>query len=362
MRIAFYAPLKHPDHPTPSGDRRVARLLIEALRRSNHEVEIASRLRSFDRRGDAKRQARIARIGEYLADRLLRRYRAQGTAPALWLTYHLYYKAPDHLGPRVARALSIPYVAVEASIADKRANGPWDIGHRACIDALHKADAIVTLNMRDDDALDKYLRPDCRRVALAPFLDPSVYRATRKAAPIPRLLAVGMLRHGDKQRSYEILAAALAKLGDKPWHLSIAGDGEARADIEKLFAPFGNRVTFLGMRDETTLAQDYANTDIFVWPAINEAFCMALLEAQASGLPAIAGNFGGVGSILKDGETGYLSAPGDADDFAAKLARLLDDAGQRKTMGDAARAKAQTEHGLDGASATLDALIRGLAA
>ncbi|MBL0932332.1 MAG: glycosyltransferase family 4 protein [Alphaproteobacteria bacterium] len=362
MRIAVYAPLKHPDHPTPSGDRRVARLLIDALRMAGHDVDIASRLRSFDRKGDMARQARIARIGARMADRLLHCYRAHGNAPALWLTYHLYYKAPDHLGPRVARALSIPYVAVEASIANKRANGPWDIGHRACIDALRAADAIVTLNARDDAALDKYLRPDCRRVALAPFLDPSVYRATRGAASTLRLLAVGMLRHGDKQRSYEILAAALTKLGARNWRLAIAGDGPARADIEKLFAPFGDRVTFLGLRDEAALAQDYANADIFVWPAVNEAFCMALLEAQASGLPAIAGNFGGVGSILADGKTGFLTAPGDADDFAAKLAALLDDPDLRKSMGDAARLKAEREHGLDGASATLDALVRGLAA
>ncbi len=362
MRIAVYAPLKHPDHPTPSGDRRVARLLIDALRMAGHDVDIASHLRSFDRRGDMARQARIARIGARMADRLLRCYRAHGNAPALWLTYHLYYKAPDHLGPRVARALSIPYVAVEASIASKRANGPWDIGHRACIDALRAADAIVTLNARDDAALDKYLRPDCRRIALAPFLDPSVYRATRGAASTLRLLAVGMLRPGDKQRSYEILAAALTKLGAREWRLGVAGNGEARADIEKLFAPFGDRVTFLGLRDEAALAQDYANADIFVWPAVNEAFCMALLEAQASGLPAIAGNFGGVGSILADGKTGFLTAPGDADDFAAKLAALLDDPDLRKSMGDAARLKAEREHGLDGASATLDALVRGLAA
>lgn len=362
MRIAVYAPLKHPDHPTPSGDRRVARLVIAALRDKGHDVDIASRLRSFEPQGDAARQARIASVGARMADRLLRRYRAHGNAPALWLTYHLYYKAPDHLGPRVARALSIPYVAVEASIANKRANGPWDIGHRACVDALRQADAIVTLNARDDAALNAYLRADCRRVALAPFLDPRAYRLPRARAPIPRLLAVGMLRRGDKQRSYEILAAALAKLDERDWRLAIAGGGEARSDIEKLFAPFGDRVTLLGMRDETALARDYADADVFVWPAVNEAFCMALLEAHASGLPAVAGDFGGVGSILKDGETGFLTAPGNADDFAAKLASLLDDPQLRDRMGSAARAKADREHGPDGAAAALDDLVRGLAA
>jgi glycosyltransferase involved in cell wall biosynthesis len=198
---------------------------------------------------------------------------------------------------------------------------------------------------------------------LAPFLDPSIYAAARiaKDGP-PRLLAVGMLRAGDKQRSYEILAQALAQLGSRDWRLAIAGDGEARHAIEKLFAPFGERVTFLGLRDEAALARDYAVADIFVWPAINEAFGMALLEAQAAGLPAIAGNFGGVAAILANGRTGFLTAPGDAGDFAARLGRLVDDANLRATMGQAARAKVRREHGLEAASVTLDGLVRGLAA
>ena len=40
MRIAFYAPLKSPNHPVPSGDRLMARLLIAALQRAGHDVEI----------------------------------------------------------------------------------------------------------------------------------------------------------------------------------------------------------------------------------------------------------------------------------------------------------------------------------
>ena len=59
MRIAFHAPLKPPDHPVPSGDRRMAQLLMAALAARGHEVALATRLRSFDRDGDARRQARI---------------------------------------------------------------------------------------------------------------------------------------------------------------------------------------------------------------------------------------------------------------------------------------------------------------
>src|SRR5579859_5659357 len=113
-RIAFYAPLKPPDHQTPSGDRRVARLFVEALRHAGNDVFVASRLRSFDGAGDPARQARIAARSGQIANRLIDRWRRQPhAAPDLWFTYHLYYKAPDWIGPAVSQALRIPYVTAE---------------------------------------------------------------------------------------------------------------------------------------------------------------------------------------------------------------------------------------------------------
>jgi len=47
MHMAFYAPLKSPDHPVPSGDRLMARALLSALGQSGHRVEVASQLRAF---------------------------------------------------------------------------------------------------------------------------------------------------------------------------------------------------------------------------------------------------------------------------------------------------------------------------
>ena len=108
MRIAFYAPLKPPGHPVPSGDRRVAGLLLDALHRAGHRPFVASRLRSYDGHGDPARQARLAAIGAGIARRLLRQWRRNPTAaPDLWFTYHLYYKAPDWLGPTISAALVV---------------------------------------------------------------------------------------------------------------------------------------------------------------------------------------------------------------------------------------------------------------
>jgi hypothetical protein len=63
MRIAFYAPLKPPDHPIPSGDRRVAQLLLDALRLAGHEPVLVSRFRSHDGNGDGKPDSQLSQRG-----------------------------------------------------------------------------------------------------------------------------------------------------------------------------------------------------------------------------------------------------------------------------------------------------------
>ena len=64
-------------------------------------MELASRLRSYDREGDALRQRRIEVLGGRIAARLARRYagRPAEERPRAWLTYHAYHKSPDWLGP-----------------------------------------------------------------------------------------------------------------------------------------------------------------------------------------------------------------------------------------------------------------------
>lgn len=372
MRIAFYAPLKAPDAPTPSGDRRMARLLMAALRAAGHEVFLAARLRSRDGTGDPARQETIASRGSRFADRFcICCESGRIVPPDLWFTYHLYYKAPDHIGPRVARRLGIPYVVAEASNAPKRAEGPWAGSHRRVVDALGRADLVVGFNSRDKACLLPVLRPDSAYLDLKPFVDGLPYpprpagMALRSDLGIdgrdPLLLAVGMMRPGAKTASYRLLAGALSMVSpDRRWALAIAGDGPARGEIEQAFAPFGDRVRFLGAVGPERLMALYLGADILVWPAINEAYGMALLEAQAAGLPVVAGDAGGVPDIVTDGETGLLSPEGDTAGFAANLDRLLDDPDRARRMGAAAQAQANRMHSLETAAARLDTALRGL--
>lgn len=365
MRAAFYAPLKSPQHPSPSGDRTMARLLLRALARAGAEPALASGLRTLDLAGDPARQAALRDASAREADRLLALYEAEpGRRPDLWFTYHVYYKAPDWLGPRVSEALGIPYLVAEASRAGKRAGGPWALGHEAAEAAIRRADRIFVLTDADREALARDGDPR-RLVSLPPFLDldgwdlgdPPRREPAGPRSPL-RLLAVGMMRRGDKLASYRLLADALARLEGPEWTLDVAGDGDVRAQVEALLGPFGARVRLHGaLRDRAALSALYRSCHLLVWPAVNEAYGMALLEAQAHGLPVAAGAYGGVAAVVRHGETGLLAAPGDPAALAEAVRAL---AGGLDAYGTAAARFVREERGLDRAAAILRAALAGL--
>jgi glycosyltransferase involved in cell wall biosynthesis len=359
--IAFYAPLKSPNHPSPSGDRTMARLLLKALQAAGFAPVLASEHRTLDLTGDPAAQEGIRLGSEAEAERLIAAYRAlpQGRRPQLWFTYHIYYKAPDWIGPRVADALGLAYAVAEGSRAPKRAAGPWSLGHRGAEAALDRADALFVMTAKDRVALERELKPNQALVDLPPFLDEEEWyepdggevrtrsASAPKGARPPHLLTVAMMRQGDKLASFRILAEALDRLREAAWTLTIVGDGDARAEVEALFARFGRRVAFLGQVDDRArLRACYRAADLFLWPAVNEAYGMVLLEAQALGCPVVAGAYGGVASVVEDGRTGLLTPPGDAAAFAAAVGALLDNPERRAVMSAAAARFIREERGL----------------
>jgi glycosyltransferase involved in cell wall biosynthesis len=360
--IAFYAPMKSPDHPAPSGDRTMARLLFKALRQAGFAPALASDLRTWDGVGDPAFQERTKRSSLAEGDRLLAQWRAKPASgrPRLWFTYHVYYKAPDWIGPYVAETLDIPYVVAEASRAGKRARGAWALGHQGAEAALDRADVIFAITDADRESLERARSGRQQVVDLPPFIDldewaPSAVSTTaRGQTSIIRLLAVGMMREGDKLASYRFLAEAMARVADEPWTLDMVGDGEARTHVERLFARLGGRVAFHGSIDDRVwLAGLYQRADLVVWPAVNEAYGMVFLEAQAFGCPVLAGAYGGVASVVRGGETGLLTAPGDIEGFANALRALLRDPARRRELGERARRFVAAERGIDQAAGRL---------
>lgn len=365
MRVLLHTPLKPPDSDVPSGDREMARGLQRLLRRLGHRVvmpalsRVAPGVPATDAHLALERQAR------HQAGRLIARWRALPAGHPerfdLWFTYHCYYRKPDWLGPIVTRALGIPYVLVEASHAPRRAIGPTRLGHRAVERALAAADLVLTVNPRDRAGVQARLRPGARQAALPPFIDirPFGTTAGRENDP-PVLLSVGMMRTRDKLASYRVLAEALQRLADRRWQAVLVGDGRARADVEALMAPLGRRVHFAGAQPHAALPALYGAADLYVWPAINEAYGVAFLEAQAAGLPVVAGRTGGVPAVVADGVAGLLTPIGDAAAFADAVARLLDDPARRRAMGQAARRRVASQHDEAAAARALASALAGL--
>lgn len=120
--------------------------------------------------------------------------------------------------------------------------------------------------------------------------------------------------------------------------LAVVGDGPERDALERRFA--GRLATFPGCLTGNQLSQAYASADVFVYASETETMGNVVLEAMAAGLPTVAAAAGGVCSLVQHGRTGFLFAPGRADEAAGYVRQLLADEDLRNRMSAAARADA----------------------
>ena len=364
MRVAFYAPMKPPDHPIPSGDREMARNLIAAMQGQGHEVETASRLVSWSSAPLAEQLTALKDTAAKERARLLARWSASAAAPHLWLTYHPYYKSPDFLGPQVCAALRIPYFTVEASCAGKRDRDAWAPFQAEVVAGLRSAAMNFAMTAQDEEGLRRALGEAGQIRRLAPFIDTARFAASRLAparqsSEAPRLICAAMMRPGAKAKSYLFLADALKLIAHLDWRLTIIGDGAERPAVEAAFAGVApGRITWHGAACVEDIPQLLAAADIYTWPGFDEAYGVAYLEAQAAGLPVAALDSGGVSDAMRAGETGLLVTDLSARAYARALARLIEDPGLRRHMGAAARRSILDGRNLAGAGARLDEAFR----
>lgn len=356
LRIAFYAPLKSPDHPVPSGDRQMARMLIACLERAGHEVEVMSRLRAYlPSAEDARGWQRLQAEAEAERQRIAALW--QAAPPELIFCYHPYYKSPDLIGLPLSRAFALPYVTCEASYSARRNRGVWTGMQSVARDAVRHAALNLCFTGRDEEGL-RAAEPEARLARLPAFID--VARFSAPARPEPgRIVTVAMMRPGDKLESYRQIAAALARLpGRGNWRLSVAGDGPARAEVMALFAALpSGRVDWLGALGATEVAALLSRGTIFLWPGMGEAYGIAYLEAQAAGLPVVACRTAGVPDVVSDEAGGTLVEPGNAMALADAVAHLLAQPDEAARLGAAARAAIEARHSFVAASDRIAGLI-----
>ncbi len=370
MRIVFYTPFKPLGHRHPSGDVVIAAGLCAFLLRRGHEVSLADPLRS---RWIYWRPWLLPRL---LASRRRMARRLCGHPADLWLTYHSYYKAPDLLGPEMARRFGLPYVIFQGIYATKRRRDirTWP-GFRLNTRALEAADHVLTNKAVDLVNLRRIL-PEGRLTYVPPGITPEDFtfdprarerlRSDWEVGDDPVVLAAAMFRADVKTEGLACLIRACGRLHreGRRFFLAIAGDGRERRRLEALAADqLPGRVRFAGRIDRGRMHRFYSAGDLFAFPGIGESLGMVYLEAQSCGLPVVAFDNGGVPEVVGRGETGLLVPLRDEPRFAEAVDTLLADPERRRRMGAAAAARIRREHDLDRnyevVDTVLEALVRG---
>ena len=150
----------------------------------------------------------------------------------------------------------------------------------------------------------------------------------------------------------EAILALHPCVGARAIRLRIAGDGPMRPELEELARSRGvlAAIEFMGMVSD--MPSFWRGCDLAVHAANGwqESFCLAVAEAQASGLPAVVSRSGALPSVVVDGQTGIIVEPGDIDGLRQAIALYAGDEHKRARDGAAARAHACRLFGLDRAA------------
>lgn len=142
-------------------------------------------------------------------------------------------------------------------------------------------------------------------------------------------------------------ATRIVKQHHRPVRLLVAGTGPQEPHLRRLAVRLNlaEEVVFAGFRKD--IPQILNTLDVFVLASQDEGLGVALLEAACCGLPLVATNVGGIPEVVRDGSTGFLVAPADAEALAERIMYVLEHHKEAREMGERARAFVRENFSLD---------------
>lgn len=209
---------------------------------------------------------------------------------------------------------------------------------------LRRAEAIIagSRELIDHSPILRRYRDKCRVIPfgidLRPFL--AINPEERPGTQTLRVLSVGRLSY------YKGFRYLIKSMQGWEGELTIAGDGEQRAELESLARRLGlaRRVHFLGRVGNSELLRCYRESDVFCLPscAPSEAFGLVMVEAMGAALPVVSTDLPtGVRAVNLHGETGLVVPPADSEALAGAIRSLQASEERRRQMGINGRRRAQ---------------------
>ena len=204
-------------------------------------------------------------------------------------------------------------------------------------------DVLITINREDYAFAQKHIHAGNVCYVPGVGVDLTQFHSSREAAR--EKLGIGkdefvLLSVGEMtvNKNHRLALQALALLRRKPIRYVLVGRGEQMEALKAQARELGisDRVIFTGYRND--VAELYPAADAFFFPSIREGLSVALMEAMASGLPAIVGQIRGNTDLIDDGVEG-LYMPLTPEGAAEAIQKLYDDPELRSRLGEAAREK-----------------------
>jgi len=350
MKILYFI-----DHLRPDGTQWVLARLVEGLARRGHQQMVISLNHGGDEvivdrltqsGAEVRAFSKWSILGAYGIPRLWEQIRRRTFDVAVTFLFAL-----DVLGRWMAHRAGIPRIvsSLRARNIDYARWQRWMVRW-----TMHWADAVI-LNSRkfQDFAIQEEGVPK-ERIHIIPNgiaienLTGEVDRgALRRALGIDEgVFLIGSVGRLTKQKGFDILIQALARLGDPTVELLLVGRGE---EEEKLRAQafalgLGKRVHWGGYRQD--IAQILRILDVYVQPSRFEGMPNALMEAMAAGRPVIASSVDGILDLIDDGMHGLLVPPEDGPALAEAIEALKNHPARASEMAEAAKKRIVIQFGM----------------
>lgn len=166
-------------------------------------------------------------------------------------------------------------------------------------------------------------------------------------------IVIGSMGRLVYKKGFEYLIRAMSDVLTEFPHgrLAIAGEGDLKPELEQLAAELGisGKVILPGHISWGSVPAYLSLCDLFVVPSVQDhqgnvdGLPNVLLEAMAAGCPIVASRVAGIPAIIRAGVNGVLIPQKDPRALSNAMRRLLKDSNDRRALGDAARAYAQSQ-------------------